>query len=281
VLKDRPVSFSRLRGAAAADHRAWTARWRNGQCPPDARIGSVSRTASHLLEITSRVADLYGTPDLGNKTDAVDELVYIILSRRTREHAYQEAFVALKAAFPRWEALVKTDNEEIESIIAFSGLGRRKAASLKSALAALIDRFGSCTLEPMRDWSDDDVAAFLCTLPEVGPKSAACVMMCSLDRPAFPVDSHVGRVLERLGVMTDLGLELRGRNHKVKQRVLWDAVPPSLRYPLHVNLLVHGRTTCLPRGPRCGECTLNDFCRHGGVGGQPSGSRLAASRSGL
>ena len=42
--------------------------------------------------------------------------------------------------------------------------------------------------------------AFLCTLPEIGPKSAACVMMCSLDRPAFPVDAHVGRVLERLGI---------------------------------------------------------------------------------
>jgi endonuclease III len=247
----------------------------------DRSTGSASRTASDLREITLRLADLYGTPDLGNKADPVDELVYIILSRRTREGAYQRAFSALKAAFPRWEALVDAREEEIESIVAFCGLGRRKAVSLKSALSALIDRFGACTLEPTRDWADDDVAAFLCTLPEVGPKSAACVMMCSLDRPAFPVDAHVGRVLERLGVMTDLGLELQGRDHKFKQRVLWDAVPPSLRYPLHVNLLVHGRTTCLPQRPRCAGCNLNEFCRHGGRSRQPSGSPLAASRSGL
>ena len=72
-------------------------------------------------------------------------------------------------------------------------------------------------------------------------------MMCSLDRPAFPVDAHVGRVLERLGALRRVGIELAGRDHKVKQRLLWDAVPPALRYPLHVNLLVHGRSVCLPR----------------------------------
>ena len=85
-------------------------------------------------------------------------------------------------------------------------------------------------------------------------------MMCSLDRPAFPVDAHVGRVLERLGTFRMIGIELRGTDHKVKQRVLWDAVPPGLRYPLHVNLLVHGRTVCLPRRPRCHQCVLAASC---------------------
>jgi endonuclease III len=218
--------------------------------------------AAGLLEITQRLSRVHGTPDLGNKDDPVDELVYIILSRRTREGAYQPAYEALKTAFPGWEALASAPAEEIEAIIAFSGLGHRKAISLKSALSALVARrFGSCTLEPTRSWTDEAVADFLCSLPEVGPKSAACVMMCSLDRPAFPVDAHVGRVLERLGVMTDLGVELDGRDHKFKQAVLWHAVPPSLRYSLHVNMLQHGRTTCLPRRPRCDSCALFDLCR--------------------
>src|SRR5207247_554383 len=151
----------------------------------------------------------------------------------------------------------------------FSGLGKRKAISLKAALSALVAQFGSCTLEPTQGWSDEEVAEFLCGLPEVGPKSAACIMMCSLDRPAFPVDAHVGRVLERLGVMEQLGVALDGRDHKFKQVALWHAIPPSLRYSLHVNMVQHGRLTCLPRRPRCEACPLADTCRAARQGAVP------------
>jgi endonuclease III len=220
----------------------------------------IDRLSGDILAITLLVAEEYGTPDLGNKSDPVDELVYIILSRRTREGAYQAAYETLESRFEHWEELAAAPLSQIEELIGFSGLGRRKAQSLKLALSALIDQFGSCTFEPTRDWDDGQVLGFLCTLPEIGPKSAACVMMCSLDRPAFPVDAHVGRVLERLGTFRKVGIELRGIDHKAKQRVLWDAVPPGLRYPLHVNLLAHGRTVCLPRRPRCRECVVAASC---------------------
>ncbi len=151
---------------------------------------------------------------------------------------------------------------EIERAIVFSGLGRRKAQALKRTLLLLIERFGSCTLEPTRSWSDAETLEFLCSLPEIGPKSAACVMMCSLDRPAFPVDAHVGRVLERLGTFDLVGIDLSGLGHKAKQRVLWDAVPPAVGYVLHVNLLVHGREVCVSGRPRCDRCVLSDRCGH-------------------
>jgi DNA (cytosine-5)-methyltransferase 1 len=221
---------------------------------------AVSGLASSLLLLTALLHREYGSPDLGNKTDPVDELVYIILSRRTREGAYQAAFAALQTQYETWEEVARAPEDEIEAAISFSGLGRRKAQSLKLALGGLIDRFGECTLEPTREWTDDETRDFLCTLPEIGPKSAACVMMCSLDRPAFPVDAHVGRVLERLGIFRHVGIDLRGRDHKVKQHLLWDTVPPALRYPLHVNMLVHGRHVCLPQRPRCGSCVIARFC---------------------
>ena len=215
-----------------------------------ARGGRDRRTEHRLLAITSLLGRRYGTPDLGNKTDPVDELVYIILSRRTREGAYQAAFDALKARYATWEELADAPPTRSRTSIGFSGLGRRKAQSLKLALGALIDQLRSLHARAdaflgRRGGTRD----FLCSLPEIGPKSAACVMMCSLDRPAFPVDAHVGRVLERLGTFRAVGIELAGTDHKVKQRLLWDAVPPVLRYPLHVNLLVHGRAICLPGQP--------------------------------
>jgi DNA (cytosine-5)-methyltransferase 1 len=258
VGKGPPVPFARLKGAAASDYRHWLERTARARSRPDGQ--QVRDVSEVLFEVARRVAATHGTPDLGNKSDPVDELVYIILSRRTRETAYQRAFDMLQREFTPWEALAEAPLAEIAEIVSFCGLGWRKAMSLKSALQALVNRFGSCTLEPTRNWSDEEVADFLCTLPEVGPKSAACVMMCSLDRAAFPVDAHVGRVLERLGVMAPAGIDLRGRDHKAKQALLWDAVPPSLRYPLHVNLLVHGRLTCLPRRPRCSTCVLRDMC---------------------
>jgi endonuclease III len=225
-------------------------------------IGStaISALCRELLEISRRVSLRYDTPDLGNHSDPIDELIYIILSRRTREVAYQAAFAALKARYQVWEQLAVAPAEEVEDTIGFSGLGRRKAQSLNKALGALISRFGSCTLEPTRTWSDEETFEMLCALPEVGPKSAACVMMCSLDRPAFPVDAHVGRVLERLGLFRAMGIDLTGTSHKTKQRLLWSVVPPALRYPLHMNLLVHGRLVCLPRKPRCTSCVIAEAC---------------------
>jgi endonuclease III len=263
-LRETVGDYSDLTAHLADEHESW----RKGrlaelerQTPTENDPERVlDNLTSQLLLIAQAVAKTYGTQDLGNKKDPVDELVYIILARRTREGAYQAAYAALKTRYATWEQLVDAPTGEIEDTIRFSGLARRKAQSLKRALGALIAQFGSCTLEPTHSWNDEETRVFLCTLPEIGPKSAACVMMCSLDRPAFPVDAHVGRVLERLAIFRAVGVELKGTDHKLKQTLLWDAVPPALRYALHVNLLVHGRVTCLPRRPRCGSCVIADAC---------------------
>jgi len=272
-MQDRPRvvrhpvrAFSDLTAPAFKEHESWRESRLAElelECQHNTRRTlrrALDTLSAELLLVAWKLGGAYGTPDLGNKPDPVDELVYIILSRRTRETAYQGAYDALKSRFNSWEELADASEDEIERTIRFSGLGRRKAQSLRLALGALIGQFGRCTLEATRSWSDEETSAFLCTLPEIGPKSAACVMMCSLDRPAFPVDAHVGRVLERLGLFRVIGVELKGADHKAKQRLLWDAVPPALRYSLHVNLLVHGRTTCLPGRPRCSSCVVSAYC---------------------
>lgn len=232
---------------------------------------SVGRTAalraliddgiSYLREIARTMAVLHGTPDLGNKSDPVDELVYIILSRKTREGAYQAAFDALKKLFPTWDQLLEAEEDEVESLLSSSGLGAKKTRSIFGALRAVRARFGSCTMEPARTWSDEELEAFLSSLPELHTKSAYCIMMYSFRRKVFPVDTHVGRVISRLGPYRELGLELRGMDHKRLQVVLADLVPPVLRYSLHVNLLQHGREVCRAVKPLCGECDVRRFCR--------------------
>lgn len=218
----------------------------------------------------------HGTPDLGNQADPLDELVYIILSRRTNEEAYQRAYRSLRSRFGTWEEVAEAPAEEIETYISASGLANRKAVSIKAFLRAIHDRFGTCTLEPLRSWSDDDALDFLDGLPGVGTKSALCVMLYSLGRPVFPADAHVGRVLGRLGILEPAGVDLLTMEHRPRQRILLDAVPPHLRYGLHVNLVVHGRSPCRAIRPACDRCPLLDQCQQRGVTEMSPSSRKAS-----
>lgn len=215
---------------------------------------------AYLREVARILAALHGTPNLGNKQDPVDELVYIILARKTREDAYQSTFDALKKRFVTWDELLDTPRPEVAGLVHSGGLSSRKTDSLFGALAAIRERFGSCTLEPARSWSDDDLEAFLCSLPEISRKSAYCVMMYAFGRQVFPVDTHVGRVLARLHPYRELGLSLAGLDHKKLQAVLADLVPPNLRYSLHVNLVAHGRAICRNPRPLCERCDLRNLC---------------------
>ena len=138
--------------------------------------------------------------------------------------------------------------------------------SLFGALGKLRETFGSCTLEPARSWSDEELERFLRELPEIERKSAYCIMMYAFGRKVFPVDTHGGRVLTRLSPYRRLGLSLDGMDHKRLQKLLVDLIPPNLRYSLHVNLIQHGRTICRSINPLCGQCDLQcdlrNFCAH-------------------
>ena len=232
---------------------------------PDSREAMVQRVdtgISFLREVARILAVLYGTPNLGNKEDPTDELVYIILSRKTPLQANQETFAALKARFPRWDDLLTAPRKEVEKLVSHGGLAGKKVTSLFGAMARLKETFGRCSLDDARDWSDEKLEELLCSMPEIQRKSAYCIMMYAFHRAVFPADTHVGRVLTRLGPYRELGLDLQGLDHKKLQRLLADLSPPNLRYSLHVNLVEHGRAVCRAPKPLCERCDLRSFCRY-------------------
>lgn len=230
-------------------------------CEPTEIRRRIDGVALRLRELATILAVVHGTPDLGNLPDPVDELVYIILSRKTREDAYQLTFEVLKRRFKTWEELLDAPRDEVERIVRPGGLLGKKVESLYGALEAIKQRFGSCSLEEARSWSDEELEEFLVGLPEISRKSAYCVMMYSLNREVFPVDTHVGRILARIEPFEELGVELEGLDHKQLQAQLADLVPPLLRYSLHVNLVCHGRSICIAGNPRCSGCEIRKFCR--------------------
>jgi len=200
--------------------------------------------------------NLYLNPNHGNKQDPVDELVYIVLSQRTRRRAYEKVFAALKRRYPSWELLAVAPYEEVETILRPAGMSRVKAKTLKTILVRLSKDFGSVTLDPARKWSNDKLFRYLTSLPRVSTKTAFCVMMYSMGRKVFPADANIIRVCHRLGV-TRFG---PSEHKKAQQELSW-TIPEGLRYSLHVNLLSHGRHICRPI-PKCDRCEIRNFCEY-------------------
>lgn len=227
--------------------------------------GLVRRVEEELERISALLDTHHGTPDLGNHEDPLDELVYIILSRRTREEAYRQAFEALRSTFDSWKEVAQAPVDEIAETISASGLPHRKATSIKAFLGTISEELGEYSLDPLRQWDDERALQFLDGLPGVGTKSALCVMLYSLHRPVFPADAHVGRVLARLGVLEPVGINLLDMEHRPRQSLLREAIPPHLRHDLHVNLVMHGRFPCRSMHPACESCPLLDHCRRRGL----------------
>lgn len=215
----------------------------------------VERDTVNLAEIDRRLWRVHRTAPLGNRRNPLDELVYIQLSVRTREGAYQSTFPALRRRLRgRWGAILEMPNRELIQVLRSGGMARVKAARLRGMMEAIRHRFGRVSLAALRGMTDRDAESFLRSLPGVGPKVARCILLYSLDRSVFPVDTHCRRVLTRLGCASP-SLDIK-KSHDTLQRI----VPVELRRSLHVNLIHHGRRTCMPTNPRCTECVLADLC---------------------
>ncbi|MBN1611404.1 MAG: hypothetical protein JW940_32520 [Polyangiaceae bacterium] len=219
---------------------------------------TVARPARRRIPVRKICAALdreYGGPRHGNKHNPLDELVYIILSTRTRDASYRDTYRRLKHAFPTWNAITPRSLRRLEGLLRPGGLGHLKAEQIVAIVGALKERFGRATLAPLKHLSDDEAETFLTQLPGVSDKVAKCVLMYSLDRECLPVDVHVHRVAGRLGFATK-------RRPDTSQALIEDAIPKDLRYGFHVNAVAHGRAVCLARLPKCTVCCLVQWCVH-------------------
>jgi endonuclease-3 len=186
--------------------------------------------------------------------DPLEELVVTILSQNTSDTNRDRAYQAMRARYPTWEALARARPRDLVRAIRVGGLANTKAPRILAVLREIREREGGFDLSWMRSASDHEVEEYLTSLPGVGPKTAACVLAFSLDRPALPVDTHVYRVASRLGLLPP------GASAKAAHGLLRDLVPAKLRVEFHVGLIRHGRTICKAGRPRCEQCPIQDIC---------------------
>jgi endonuclease-3 len=206
-----------------------------------------------LRAIRDRLRREYGRPVLRAHRAPIDELVLTVLSQNTNDRNRDVAYGRLRDRFASWEEVRDAPVEEVEEAIRPGGLAPTKAVRIKRILGAI----GDDSLDWMEEAPLAEARDYLCELPGVGRKTAACVLLFSYGRPDVPVDTHVYRVGTRLGLWPPkTSLE---RAHDEMLRL----VPPEDAYEIHVLLIRHGRRTCTARNPACPRCPLLRMCPEG------------------
>jgi endonuclease III len=195
----------------------------------------------------------YGRPRLGNPTEPLDDLVYIIISNKTPPDRAVRLYETLKATYESWDDVLRRGYEELERVLTPGGLVKAKAPQLWAALEHLKTDVGKCDLGGLKKMTETEVFDYLVSLPGVSTKVAKCVMMYTLDMEVLPVDSHVHRVARRLGWTSKT--EPRQAHEELES-----LVPPKLRYAFHVDCIVHGREICRPAVPHCMRCVVRKDC---------------------
>ena len=203
-----------------------------------------------MRAIRDRLREAYGRPILRAHRAPIDELVLTILSQNTNDRNRDVAYGRLRERFATWDAVRDAREDEVEEALRPGGISRVKAARIQRILRSI----GDDDLMWLEEAPLAEARAYLCGLPGVGRKTAACVLLFSFGRPDVPVDTHVYRVGGRLGLFRPRASFDEAHNE------LGRITAPDDAYEVHVSLIRHGRRTCTARAPRCGECVLRRMC---------------------
>ena len=215
---------------------------------------NVKRETSKALTVHQLLIEQYGQHEWRPRLDPLSELIFTILSQNTSDVNRDRAWKRLKEQFPTWESVLAADATELADAIRPGGLANVKAPRIQEALRTIKQEQGEFTLDFLAEMGVDDAKRWLTSLNGVGPKTAAIVLLFSLGKPAFPVDTHVHRVSRRLGLIGPK--TSREKAHEVLEKLL----PSEIYFTFHLNLIAHGREVCKAQQPRCAACVLREHC---------------------
>ncbi|OGF57697.1 MAG: hypothetical protein A2Z21_05495 [Candidatus Fraserbacteria bacterium RBG_16_55_9] len=204
-----------------------------------------------VLRIAARFEELYGLIPWESHGDPLDILILTILSQNTNDSNRDRAYKSLKARFPSYEAIVRANVNKLAEAIQVGGLHHQKARRIQQVLRVIKAERGTYDLSYLKKLSREQALAELLKHDGVGKKTAGIVLTFSLNKPYFPVDTHITRITRRLRLV-----KKRQDPHDVMNAL----VPDHLKYQLHLHLIRHGRETCKARKPLCAMCVINDLC---------------------
>lgn len=221
--------------------------------------------AEKAVAVYDRLNAAYGIPDWRPHFEPVDELILTILSANTNDRNSLRAFETLKERFGEdWDAVRTAPLGEIKEAIRVAGMYNQKAPRIVASLEKLHREVGAYNLEHLAEMPVDEALDYLQSFPGVGHKTASIVLLFCFRKPTFPVDTHVQRQSQRLGIS-------RAKAPPLEVKRDWERLLPDADfYSLHLNLIRHGREVCDARSPRCDECVLRSLCAYAKNSPNPS-----------
>jgi endonuclease III len=211
-----------------------------------------------IAYIIQNLERAYGVP--ANRwagTDPLDMLIEVILSQATSDVNSRRTFAALKERFPTWDDALRARTPTIAATIKAGGLANQKARVIKQLLREVKEQTGALDLSFLHNLPAAKAAAFLSQFRGIGPKTVACTLLFACGKDLFPLDTHIFRVLRRVGLIPASCSDARAHE------IMNTRVPAGKFYSFHVNLIRHGRTLCRPRDPLCTRCPIVEYCDYG------------------
>ena len=220
-----------------------------------------ANTRRKVRAIRDRLRLVYGIPVLRPHGDGLAELILTVLSQSTNDRNRDVAYFGLRERFPSWEEVRDAPVDLVEEAIRRGGISNVKSARIKAILEEVTITglvAGDLSLDWIAALSVPEAQEYLCSLPGVGRKTAACVLLFAYGMRDVPVDTHVSRVGTRLGLFRE------GAGFVELHDTMLELTPRGQEWELHLNLLRHGRRTCFARRPDCGGCALRRMCPSAG-----------------
>ncbi len=209
-----------------------------------------------IKKVNNLLIKRFGIPEKNKKTpDPVDLLIATILSQNTNDTNSYKAFKNLKDNFTNWDELEKLPASKIEKYIKVAGLGKQKSNAIKGFLKQIKKEKGKISLDYLSKKNNLEVIEELTGYNGVGVKTASCVLLFSMERNICPVDTHVHRTTNRIGLV----------NTKTPDKtflILNKNLPEGIAHQFHTNLIRLGREICKPAKPFCTVCPLIKICKY-------------------
>jgi len=217
-------------------------------------IPDFERRQAKYAPVAQRLNELFGWPDWRPFLPPLDELIDCILSQSTTDANRDRAFAALKETFPTWRDVMDAPLSAVVAAIKPAGLANQKAPRIQEILRRIDAERGELNIDFLADVPIEEAKAWLTSFYGVGPKTAAIVLCFAFQRPAFPVDTHIHRVGQRIGFLPQ-GISADNA-HPVMEAI----IPPHDYFAFHLNLIRLGREICHARNPECIICPLTQHC---------------------
>ena len=208
-----------------------------------------------ITTVASLLQNEYGRPQLSRSRALLDVLIETVLSQNTSDSNSHRAYLSLRRRYPHWVDVVRAPTKSVAAAIKAGGLANIKARRIRELLREFKRSSGDPGLAFLKRMAPGEAYQYLLSLKGVGPKTAACTLLFGLGIPVFPVDTHIFRIARRLGWTRS------GDDRASFQELVRHIVPDDLVYPLHINLIRHGREVCHPGVPACQRCCIHKHCQ--------------------